>query len=121
MVIIEPQFASWLGGRKSRNYTKWRKGIPSRFNFKNKHHYCTNIGLKYGWKSLKCFFTINTLIFSQIQFVVGRGKSSKGFVAIDTVEFRYIEACEFAPPEAKPIPTTIPPSTVEPTEPPDCK
>ena len=72
-----------------------------------------------------------------------RGNSGKGFVAVDDVEFRYIEACEFAPPNAKPVPTTVStttttttapttttttkapttslPTTIEPTEPPDCK
>ena len=64
-----------------------------------------------------------------------RKNSAKGFVAIDDIEFRYIELCEFAPPNAKPVPTTVPPTTtattkapttsvtttIEPTEPPNCK
>ena len=50
-----------------------------------------------------------------------RSNKGQGYVAIDYVEFRYLEACAFTPPNAKPVPTTIPPTTVEPTEPPDCK
>ena len=55
-----------------------------------------------------------------------RGNSGKGFVAIDDVEFRFIEACVFTPENAKPLPTTVLPTTsvattIEPTEPPDCK
>ena len=72
-----------------------------------------------------------------------RGNSGKGYVTIDEVEFRYLELCELKPPEAKPVPTTVPPTTtkapttvpasttkapttsvtttIEPTEPPDCK
>ena len=55
-------------------------------------------------------------------------------MAIDVVEFKYIEAnCEFNPPDAKPVPTSPAPpttskapttsltTTIEPTEPPDCK
>jgi hypothetical protein len=55
-------------------------------------------------------------------------------VAIDVVEFKFVEAnCEFTPPDAKPVPTspapptttkaptTSVPTTIEPTEPPDCK
>ncbi len=56
-----------------------------------------------------------------------RSNSGNGFVAIDEVEFRYFEECNFAPPEAKPASTTQAPttstslsSTIEPTEPPDC-
>ena len=49
-----------------------------------------------------------------------RSNKGHGYVAIDYVEFRYLEACAFTPPNAKPVPTTIPPTTVEPTEPPDC-
>ena len=57
---------------------------------------------------------------------MNRGNSGKGFVAIDDVEFRYIEACAFTPNNAKPVPTTVLPTTsiattIEPTEPPDCK
>ena len=47
-----------------------------------------------------------------------RSNSGQGYVAIDEVEFREIELCEFTPPDAKPVPVT---TTVEPTEPPDCK
>ena len=55
-----------------------------------------------------------------------RGNSGNGFLAIDDVEFRYIEACEFTPENAKPLPTTTLPTTsvattLEPTEPPNCK
>ena len=66
----------------------------------------------------------------QFQFIVQRGNSGKGFVAIDVVEFRFIESCGFTPPNAKPVPTTPTTTkapttsvttTVEPTEPPDCK
>ena len=68
----------------------------------------------------------------QFQFIVQRGNSGKGFVAIDVVEFRLFESCTFNPPNAKPVPTTAPPTTtkapttsvtttMEPTEPPDCK
>ena len=71
-------------------------------------------------------------LYSQFQFIVQRGSSGKGFVAIDEVDFRAFEVCEFSPPEAKPVPTTvapttqpptttIPTTTIEPTEPPDCK
>ena len=60
---------------------------------------------------------------------MNRGQSGKGFVAIDEVEFRFFEICEFSPPDAKPVPTTaapttiaptttIPTTTIEPTEPP---
>ena len=56
----------------------------------------------------------------QFQFVVGRKSSGLGFVAVDDIVFKELELCEFTPPEAKPIPTTVPPTTVEPTEPPDC-
>ena len=56
----------------------------------------------------------------QFQFVVGRKSSGLGFVAVDDIEFKRVELCEFTPPEAKPVPTTVPPTTVEPTEPPDC-
>ena len=58
--------------------------------------------------------------------MVQRKNSGSGFVAIDSVEFKFFEDCLFAPDQAKPIPTTIPPTTVpttttvEPTEPPDC-
>ena len=58
--------------------------------------------------------------FLQIQFVVGRKESGAGFVAVDDIEFKFIELCEFTPPEAKPVTTTKAPTTVEPTEPPDC-
>ena len=69
----------------------------------------------------------------QIQWVVQRKNSASGFVAIDSVEFKFFEECKFTPEQAKPIPTTIPPTTtkapttapptttIEPTEPPDCK
>ena len=55
-----------------------------------------------------------------------RSNSAKGYVAIDDVQFHYIEICDFKPPNAKPVPTTVPPTTsvattIEPTEPPDCK
>ena len=61
---------------------------------------------------------ITTLIFNlQIQFVVGRGKSGKGFVALDDIEFKFIELCEFTPQNAKPITTTKTPPT---TYPPNC-
>ena len=71
-------------------------------------------------------------ILLQFQFIIKRGNSANGFVAIDVVEFRDFEACEFTPPNAKPVPTTAPPTTtkapttsvtttIEPTEPPDCK
>ena len=58
--------------------------------------------------------------------MVQRSDKHQGFVAIDVVEFRYLEDCNFAPPEAKPLTTTKAPttsvsSTIEPTEPPDCK
>ena len=58
--------------------------------------------------------------------MVGRKNSGNGFVAVDDIEFKFIELCEFTPPEAKPVSTTTPPSTiatttVEPTEPPNCK
>ena len=56
----------------------------------------------------------------QFQFVVGRKSSGLGFVAVDDIVFERLELCEFTPPEAKPVPTTVPPTTVEPTEPPDC-
>ena len=82
----------------------------------------------------------------QFQFVVERAKSAKGYVALDDVEFKTFEFCEFTPPNAKPgastippttqttpkppttvpptttkAPTTLPPTTtIEPTEPPDC-
>ena len=69
----------------------------------------------------------------QFQFVVTRGASKNGYVAIDVVEFKYIEQdCNLSPPDAKPVPTTPSPptttlapttiatTTVEPTEPPDC-
>ena len=62
-----------------------------------------------------------------------RGASKNGYVAIDVVEFKYIEQdCNLSPPDAKPIPTTpspptttlapttVPTTTIEPTEPPDC-
>ena len=69
----------------------------------------------------------------QIQWVVQRKNSASGFVALDYVEFRLFEGCNFKPDQAKPIPTTIPPTTtkapttapptttIEPTEPPDCE
>ena len=72
-------------------------------------------------------------IFLQFQFVMMRTNQWQGYVAIDEIEFRYIEACEFTPPDAKPVPTTtmlpttttVAPTTtvttVEPTEPPDCE
>lgn len=82
----------------------------------------------------------------QFEFDVERGYSAKGYVAVDDVEFRTFELCEFTPPNAKPgsstippttqttpkPPTTIPPTTtkapptspptttIEPTEPPNC-
>ena len=46
---------------------------------------------------------------------------------VDVVEFRKFEECTFVPPEAKPVPTntkaptTAKTTTIEPTEPPDCK
>ena len=64
--------------------------------------------------------------------MVRRGNSGSGFVAVDAVQFRFLEDCIFNPDQAKPIPTTIPPTTtkppttvpptttIEPTEPPDC-
>ena len=64
------------------------------------------------------FITILTVknITFQFQFVVQRGNNRKGYVAIDDVEFRFIELCEFSPPDAKPVPTTVPPPTTkEPT------
>ena len=68
-----------------------------------------------------CFETMSSSRFYlQIQFVVGRKESGKGFVAVDDIEFKFIELCEFTPPEAKPVTTTKPPTTIEPTEPPDC-
>ena len=65
----------------------------------------------------------------QFNFVVTRASSGKGYVAIDVVEFKFVEEeCAFFPPDAKPVPTTtapppttIPTTTIEPTEPPDCK
>ena len=61
-------------------------------------------------------------ILLQFQFVVGRKASGKGFVAVDDIEFKRFEPpCDLTPPEAKPVTTTQPPTTVEPTEPPDCK
>ena len=56
-------------------------------------------------------------LFFQIQFVVGRKNGAKGFVAIDDIEFKFIELCEFTPSEAKPITTTKTPPT---TYPPEC-
>ena len=60
--------------------------------------------------------------------MVSRAASGQGYVAIDDIEFVYIELCELEPPNAKPVPTTLPPtttttttSTVEPTEPDSCK
>ena len=50
-----------------------------------------------------------------------RSNKGQGYVALDYVEFRYLEACVFTPPNAKPVLTTMQPTTVEPTEPPDCK
>ena len=41
-------------------------------------------------------------------------------MAVDDIEFKRFELCEFTPEDAKPTPTTVPPTTVEPTEPPDC-
>ena len=64
--------------------------------------------------------------------MIQRKNSGSGFVAIDSVVFKFFEDCKFAPDQAKPIPTTVPPpttkapttvpptTTVEPTEPPDC-
>ena len=59
----------------------------------------------------------------QFEFIVERASNAKGYVAIDDVEFRAIELCEFNPPDAKPVETTTHPTTttIEPTEPPDCK
>ena len=83
------------------------------------------------------------IISLQFQFVVTRAAKGKGFVAVDEVEFQHFENCPFTPSNAKPTttiapptttkpPTTVPKSTtkapttvltttVEPTEPPDCK
>ena len=86
---------------------------------------------------------MQSVFFIQFEFVVERGNSGKGYIAVDEVEFRFLEVCTFTPPEAKPQPTTVPPTTtkapttipptttkapttvpptttVEPTEPPDC-
>ena len=61
---------------------------------------------------------ITTFTFNlQIQFVVGRNSGKQGFVAVDDIEFKFIELCEFTPPEAKPITTTKTPPT---TYPPNC-
>ena len=55
-------------------------------------------------------------------------------MAIDVVEFKFVESnCDFTPADAKPVPTSSAPptttkapttsitTTIEPTEPPDCK
>ena len=67
-----------------------------------------------------------SIFWFQFNFIVDRTTSGKGYVAIDVVEFKHIEGeCAFYPPDAKPVPTspptTIPTTTIEPTEPDDCK
>ena len=52
----------------------------------------------------------------QFQFAVERGSSGKGYVALDDVEFRMFEFCEFEPPEAKPGSSTLPPATTTTTK-----
>ena len=51
--------------------------------------------------------------FLQFQFVVQRGNSAKGFVALDEVKFRFTEGCQFTPPNANPDLNTAPPITTK--------
>ena len=52
----------------------------------------------------------------QFQFAVERGSSGKGYVAIDDVVFKMFEECPFAPAEAKPGSSTLPPATTTTTK-----
>ena len=71
----------------------------------------------------KIFHLETNINFLQFQFVVQRGNGAKGFVALDEVEFRFIEGCAnpdptTAPPITTKAPTTFVRTTVDTTEPP---